>query len=847
MSHLIEPLALACTLVAVFGCDKLSPFISDKQFNERIDLDNDGVPNTDDCDPNDSNISKFTFYRDLDGDGYGSKESKLDCQKSKGFVEKTGDCNDSNDKIYPDATETCDLLDNDCDNKTDEEVTPRWYRDKDEDKFGSLNDFIEECSKPVGYIAVSDDCDDNNDTVYPDATEICDLFDNDCDSETDENLSVRWYRDKDEDKHGDVNVFKDNCKQPNGYVLTNDDCDDNDSATYPKAIEICDDKVDQDCNEITDDAENAKLWFVDEDEDGSGDLAVSIFACIQPNKFVSSSNDCDDTNSKTNPNSIETCQDEIDNDCDGITDTDAEYFTWYHDVDEDGFGNADDFTTSCVEILNGYVKNADDCDDESFTINPDVEETCNNNMDDNCDNSPNDCKLSGTIGLADAHVKLTGESGNDNAGWSVTGVGDVNDDGVDDLAIGATGDDDGGSGAGAVHVLYGPLANGDVSLADADLKLTGEVGDDNAGWSVAGVGDVNDDGVDDLAIGATGDDYGGSGAGAVYVLYGPLASGNISLANANLKITGEVGDDNAGWSVAGVGDVNDDGVDDLAIGATGDDDGGSGAGAVYVLYGPLASGNISLTKANLKLTGKASGDYVGWNVVGIGDVNDDGIDDLAIGAFDDDDGGSGAGAVYVLYGPLANGNVSLTKANLKLTGTSVNDNVGRSITKAGDLNNDEIDDLAIGAIGDNDGSFGAGAVYVLYGPLANGNISLTNADLKLTGETESDHAGCSIAGAHDINNDGIDDLVIGAIGDTNGIFGAGTVYVLYGPLSNGDVSLAKANLKLTGETIGDFAGNTVALSDFNDDEFYDIAVGAYKNDTSGSNAGSAYIFYGLGY
>ncbi|MBI2474959.1 FG-GAP repeat protein [Candidatus Uhrbacteria bacterium] len=844
MSHLIKTIALACVFVVAVGCDKLSPFISDKQFEKRLDLDDDGVPNVEDCDPNDPNISKLTFYRDLDGDGYGSKESKLDCLKSKGFVEKTGDCDDENDKVYPDAVEVCDLIDNDCDSKTDENVTPRWYRDKDEDKFGSLNDFRDECSQPIGYIAMSGDCDDDNDKVYPNATEACDLFDNDCDGKTDENLAVRWYLDKDNDKHGDANVFEDNCKQLDGYILTSDDCDDDDSATYPEAEEICDDKIDQDCDGITDNAESAKLWFADEDEDGSGNSAISIYACVQPNKFVSSNDDCDDGNSKTNPNVTETCEDGIDNDCDGVTDSDAEYFTWYNDVDKDGFGNSKDSTTSCVEVLDGYVKNADDCDDELFTINPAVEETCNNGFDDNCNNSLDGCELIGTISLTNADSKFTGKTDNDNAGWSVAGVGDVNDDGVDDLAIGAPGDDDGGPGAGAVYVLYGPLENGNVLLVDADLKLTGEIGDDNAGWSVAGVGDVNDDGVDDLAIGAPGDDDGGSGAGAVHVLYGPLSSGNISLSDADIKLTGEIGDDNAGWSVAGVGDVNDDGVDDLAIGAPGDDDGGSGAGAVYVLYGPLSSGKMSLTKADLKLTGKASADYVGWNVAGVGDVNDDGVDDLAIGAIDDDDGSSGAGAVYVLYGPLENGNVSLTKADLKLTGTSVNDNVGRSVAKAGDLNHDGIDDLAIGATGDDDGGSGAGAVYVLYGPLASGNISLANANLKLTGEAGTNYAGWSIAGAGDLNHDGIDDLAISAF---KWLGESGAVYVLYGPLTTGKISLANANIKFTGETNGDLAGCSIALSDLNDDEFYDIVVGAYQNDSSGSNAGSAYIFYGLGY
>ncbi|MCR4314432.1 MAG: integrin alpha, partial [Candidatus Uhrbacteria bacterium] len=247
----------------------------------------------------------------------------------------------------------------------------------------------------------------------------------------------------------------------------------------------------------------------------------------------------------------------------------------------------------------------------------------------------------GTVGLASANLKLTGEATGDNAGYSLAGAGDVNDDGIDDLAIGAPNDDDGETDAGAVYVLYGPLSSGTVGLASADLKLTGEATGDATGRSIAGAGDVNDDGVDDLAVGVVGDEDGGNNAGAVYILYGPLSSGTVGLASADLKLTGEATGDQAGTSLAGARDVNDDGIDDLVIGARYEATAYYDSGAVYVLLGPLTTGEVSLSTASLKLTGEGSGHYLGHAVV-LADVNDDGLEDIILGTVQQD--------TYILLG-----------------------------------------------------------------------------------------------------------------------------------------------------------------------------------------------------
>ena len=156
----------------------------------------------------------------------------------------------------------------------------------------------------------------------------------------------------------------------------------------------------------------------------------------------------------------------------------------------------------------------------------------------------------------------------------------MNGDGWDDLLVGARGED---SSTGAVYLVLGPVS-GTVDLGAADAKLTGEAEFDYAGGSVSGAGDVNGDGWDDLLVGAPYEDSGGSGAGAAYLVLGPV-SGTVDLAAANAKLTGEAGSDWAGYSVSGAGDVNGDGSDDLLVGAYGEDTGGSDAGAAYLVLG----------------------------------------------------------------------------------------------------------------------------------------------------------------------------------------------------------------------------------------------------------------------
>lgn len=598
-------------------------------------------------------------------------------------------------------------------------VPTAWYRDVDLDTFGAGQEEFS-CSQPVGFVPVSGDCDDTDEKVSPTGIETCNQIDDDCDQEIDEENIPTWYQDADLDTYGDPLVSLTQCEEPDGYVDNALDCDDTTDAVSPADTEICDDGIDQDCNGLVDDAEGASAWYADQDMDGYGDVNALRYSCeASVEGYVTDASDCDDTDLDVNPSANEACGDGVDQDCDGEVDTDAVDVPWYRDADEDGYGDASATVTDCAPP-EGYVGNAQDCDDAAEAVHPHVEEICEDGIDNNCDGSPNGCELSGDVSLAEAETILRGQTSMDEAGWSVAGAGDVNGDGIDDLVVGSPGDDTAEANAGAAYILFGPLTEGETSLAEADAKLTGEAVNDFAGWRVAGAGDVNGDGTDDLVVGAQYNDASGANAGATYVLLGPLSQGQTHLAEANTKLTGEAEEDYSGWSVAGARDVNEDGVDDLVVGAPYNDAGGSQAGRAYVLFGPLTEGEMSLADADVKLTGEAEEDYAGWSVASARDVNNDGTFDLIVGAPYNDAIGSNAGASYILYGPLSEGDASLADADVKLTGETEGDLAGISVA-ASDLNNDGYSDVVTGAnrheyeLEEGVEAEDAGSVYILNG------------------------------------------------------------------------------------------------------------------------------------
>ena len=307
---------------------------------------------------------------DSDGDGFSADE----------------DCDDQDAAVGPGAEELCAGIDNNCDGLIDEGVMSTWFLDRDGDGFGDSSETVEACELPDGAVPNSTDCDDRDATIWPGAEELCDELDNDCDGAVDEDTGGTWFADADGDGFGDPTTAVDACETPEGFVADNTDCDDDQVADYPGAVEVCDER-DNNCDGFIDEGLTSE-FYRDADGDGHGDPASPEEACSLSDGLARTADDCDDLDSRVHPSASEIC-DGLDNDCDGATDDaddDVDLATaerWFSDSDGDGFGDATRYVVAC-EPLPGTVYDDNDCDDEDPRQNPDAPELCNGE-DDDCD------------------------------------------------------------------------------------------------------------------------------------------------------------------------------------------------------------------------------------------------------------------------------------------------------------------------------------------------------------------------------------------------------------------------------------------------------------------------------
>ena len=803
----------------------------------------DGLDN--DCsgaaDPDDA-VDAAVWFRDEDGDGHGAAEKYMSsCDQPSGYTAEATDCDDGDSAVSPDATEVCDGVDNDCSGVIDggdAADATEWYSDADGDGYGTSDASVFACDAPSGFVGDATDCDDSASAVHPTADEVCDGIDNDCSGDIDSDAidPTTWYADSDGDGFGDADTTSEGCIADVGYVADATDCDDTAAAVNSTAEEVCD-GIDNDCSGDADsDATDRSTWFADSDGDGFGDASSSILSCDAPSGFLADATDCDDGAAAVSPAGTEVC-DGIDNDCSGDIDVDAvDAATFYADSDADGYGDVSATATGC-EAPSGYLTDASDCDDDAVDVNPGVTEVCSDGVDNDCDGGANGCFLEGDYDLGVVDVKMTGVAAYDYTGRSVACAGDLDGDGYDDIVVGAHKYNDAtvGGDSGAAHILYGPVSLGSMSLADADARLIGEVASDLAGYAVNGAGDVDGDGFDDVLVGSYAHDGAGSNAGATWLVNGPI-TGEVGLASADAIINGTNAGDGFGVAVNSAGDLNGDGYDDLIMGAYGYQ---SSKGATYVFFGPV-TGEFKSDTADAGFVGSNASDSLGWSVAPAGDLDGDGYDDIVIGS--NQGGADDAGEVYVYYGDAA-GSFS---DYAFITGVSSADYAGQDVRGAGDLNGDGYDDIVIGAYGEDSQGGGAGATYVLYGPVV-GDVDLSaGADAVIYGEVGGDTSGYSVAGVGDVNGDGWDDLMIGAYNNDQGGSNAGAAYLVYGPVE-GEFDLTEADVRFTGESNGDSAGRYVsAAGDVNADGYADMLVGAQYDDDAGTDAGAAYLIYGRG-
>jgi hypothetical protein len=340
----------------------------------------------------------------------------------------------------------------------------------------------------------------------------------------------------------------------------------------------------------------------------------------------------------------------------------------------------------------------------------------------------------------------------DYLGGAVSGAGDVDGDGHDDLLVGAGFIYNPADLDRAAYLVLGPVTGEHDLDRFADAELWQEEYDDYAGNSVSDAGDVDGDGHDDLLVGAYRNNEGAPLAGAAYLLLGPV-TGTLDLAVADAKLVGEEEMDFAGACVSGAGDVNADGLADVLVGASWNGAGRGNPGAAYLVLGPV-TGTLDLSLADAKLVGEDGSDQLAL-VADAGDVDGDGHDDVFAGAniYGHPDGpGYAAGAAYLVLGPVT-GTLNVSRADAKLIGEDEGD-YAALVSGAGDVDGNGHDDLLVGAEGAN-------AAYLVLGPVT-GTHSLSRADAKLVGEEEGDGAGWSVSGAGDVDADGHADVVVAA-------------------------------------------------------------------------------------
>lgn len=416
---------------------------------------------------------------------------------------------------------------------------------------------------------------------------------------------------------------------------------------------------------------------------------------------------------------------------------------------------------------------------------------------------------------------------NQGDGWfgtAVSSAGDVNGDGYSDIVIGCYTYDNGQKDEGHVFIYHGG-ADG-VGTKDA-LTVSNNKSNAQMGMSVASAGDVNGDGYDDVIVGAPFYDLGEAAEGVAFVYNGSI-SGLIT--NSYSILQKNQANSYFGGSVAGAGDVNGDGFDDVLVGAKDYTDGLINEGSVFIYFGSgtgIDPGGVP----QVLQRDVANADF-GFVVAGAGDINRDGYADIAIGA----PLYANTGNVFVYYGSQQGAG-----SYLSITGPQINSHFGEAVSTAGDVNGDGYADIIAGAWRTNYGELGEGAAYIFHG--APGAMS-TNPSKTLESNQINAFFGVSVSSAGDVNGDGYSDVIVGSNSYDNEQSEEGIAMVYYGTSTGISIAAPSAPTRLESNAAGALFGSSVSSAgDVNGDGYSDVIVGAY-NFINGPNKGKAFVFHG---
>jgi hypothetical protein len=381
--------------------------------------------------------------------------------------------------------------------------------------------------------------------------------------------------------------------------------------------------------------------------------------------------------------------------------------------------------------------------------------------------------VTGSLSLGSEYaLRLEGVAVNDRLGRSLVPLGDADGDGADDWATagGFLSVHTSPRVSGTVYLVRGG-ASGRLGAASADARFTSTDDDDEFGIGIGAV-DADGDGRMDVAVGASDSDA-GAASGGLAVVFDGGSTGDVSASRTAFLLYGDTPAEFLGASVAGLGDVNGDGFDDLGVGAP--YHGGADApGGVYVVFGPL-SGTALASGADAVVEGPSQARLgESANALAAGDVDGDGRADLVVGSFVPD---AYAGAAYVVGRDSLSGTVSYLLADARVEGET-GGGLGESVAVA-DLDGDGKADVLAGAPANSRFGRSAGTAYVLYGPLA-GIIPAASADARFDGDAEYWTLGYGVAGGADVTGDGLRDLLLGAPGANGDSSQSGAAFVLPG-------------------------------------------------------------------
>jgi len=474
-----------------------------------------------------------------------------------------------------------------------------------------------------------------------------------------------------------------------------------------------------------------------------------------------------------------------------------------------------------------------------------------------------------TDGSVDSTVRIDGDTPNgaklenkDLYSVSIAGIGDLNGDGIIDLAVGAHFSDIGGLDKGVVYIHF-MNTNGSIksTVTIDDLTRNGPVlaPGDSYGVSIANLGDLDGDGVTDIAVGAFYRDIGGDKRGSLFINFLNIDGSVKSTAEINgLTPNGPTlnNDDRYGVSIENIGDLNKDGVIDIAVGTWFADINGENTGNVFIHFLNTNGSVKSTTKINdLTENGPILEPYDQYStsIANMGDLNGDGVTDIAVGSFGDDLAGLDSGAIFIHF-LRTDGSVRSTVEINDFTPNGANLGpkyfYGRSLANIGDLNGDGVTDIAVAAHHGSPTGLEDGAIYIHFlapDTLIKSTVEVNDNTSNGPSLGNADHYGVSVASLGDLDKDGVPDIVAGAYWNDTGGEDRGIVYINF-LNSDGSVKSSKeiSEFTINGPDLHDkdqYGVAVASIGDLDGDGVVDLAVGAHATDGVGQNSGAFFIHF----